>query len=312
MSVRAFDWRDLPALLRYRNQSVYLDSALVLTRGPMLVSGALLSYLAPAIGIMTIVSNGTKTDPSIIGQIMYNAGSQYAHLTFLTPVEGLESIALPALLDYLASTAGELGTFRLLADVDEHSPAFDVLRKSGFAVYTRQRIWQETRQSEDGDQLTGWRSATNQDLIAIRSLYNNLVPGLVQQVEPYTAQTPHGLVYYHEEDLLAYVELKYGHRGIWVQPFVHPDAEDVVDCFLNLVQNLPNRRSRPIYLCIRSYQAWLEQFFEDLGAEAGPRQAVMVKHMAVAQKAARAYALPTLETGHAEVSAPIVRSESKQ
>ena len=66
MSVRAFDWRDLPALLRYRNQSVYLDSALVLTRGPMLVSGALLSYLAPAIGIMTIVSNGTKTDPSII------------------------------------------------------------------------------------------------------------------------------------------------------------------------------------------------------------------------------------------------------
>jgi hypothetical protein len=179
-------------------------------------------------------------------------------------------------------------------------------------VYTRQRIWQETHQSADGDQLTGWRSATNQDLIAIRSLYNNLVPGLVQQVEPYTAQTPHGLVYYHEEDLLAYVELKYGHRGIWVQPFVHPDAEDVVDCFLNLVQNLPNRRSRPIYLCIRSYQAWLEQFFEDLGAEAGPRQAVMVKHMAVAQKAARAYALPALESGHAEVSAPIVRSESKQ
>ena len=75
--------------------------------------------------------------------------------------------------------------------------------------------------------------------------------------------------------------------------------------------NIPNRRSRPIYLCVRSYQAWLEQYFEDLGVEAGPRQAVMVKHMAVAQKSARAYALPALESGHAEVSAPIVRSESK-
>ncbi len=311
MSVRPFDWRDLPALFRYRHQSAYLDSALVLTRGPMLITGSLLSYLAPAFGILTVVSNGDKTDPSVIGQIMYNAGSQYAHLTFLTPVEGLESVALPALLDYLASVAGELGSFRLLADVDERSPAFDALRKSGFAVYTRQRIWQETRQPEDGEQLEGWRSATNQDLIAIRSLYNNLVPGLVQQVEPYTAQTPHGLVYYQGEDLLAYVELKYGHRGIWVQPFVHPDAEDIVDWFLNLAQNLPNRRSRPIYLCVRSYQAWLEQYFEELGAEAGPRQAVMVKHMAVAQKAARAYGLPALESGHAEVTAPIVRSESK-
>jgi hypothetical protein len=311
MSVRPFDWRDLPALLRYRHQSAYLDSALVMTRGPMLISGTLLSYLAPSSGILTVVSNGTKTDPSIIGQIMYTAGSQYAHLTFLTPVDGLESTALPALLDYLASIAGELGSFRLLADVDEHSTAFEALRQSGFAVYTRQRIWQETRQPSKEGHLDGWRTATNQDLIAIRTLYNNLVPGLVQQVEPYTAQTPHGLVCYQGEELLAYMELKYGRRGIWVQPFVHPDMEDVVGCFLNLTQNLPNRRSRPIYICIRSYQAWLEQFFEDLGAEAGPRQAVMVKHMSVTQKSARAYVLPALESGQPEVSAPIVRSESK-
>ncbi|MEJ2598234.1 MAG: hypothetical protein P8Z00_07850 [Anaerolineales bacterium] len=290
-----------------------------MTRGPMLISGTLLSYLAPSSGILTVVSNGTKTDPSIIGQIMYTAGSQYAHLTFLTPVDGLESTALPALLDYLASIAGELGSFRLLADVDEHSTAFEALRQSGFAVYTRQRIWQETRQPSKEGHLDGWRTATNQDLIAIRTLYNNLVPGLVQQVEPYTAQTPHGLVCYQGEELLAYMELKYGRRGIWVQPFVHPDMEVVVGCFLNLTQNrflnltqnLPNRRSRPIYICIRSYQAWLEQFFEDLGAEAGPRQAVMVKHMSVTQKSARAYVLPALESGQPEVSAPIVRSESK-
>lgn len=311
MSVRPFDWRDLPALLRYRHQSAYLDSALVMTRGPMLISGTLLSYLAPSFGILTVVSNGTKTDPSIIGQIMYTAGSQYAHLTFLTPADALESTALPALLDYLASIAGELGSFRLLADVDEHSAAFEALRQSGFAVYTRQCIWQETRQPSNEEHLEGWRTATNQDLIAIRSLYNNLVPGLVQQVEPYTAQNPNGLVYYQGEDLLAYLELKYGRRGIWVQPFVHPDMEDVVGRFLNLTQNLPNRRSRPIYICVRSYQAWLEQFFEDLGAEPGPRQAVMVKHMSVTQKSARAYVLPALESGQAEVSAPIVRSESK-
>jgi hypothetical protein len=66
-----------------------------------------------------------------------------------------------------------------------------------------------------------------------------------------------------------------------------------------------------VYVCIRSYQSWLEAAMEDLGAEAGPKQAVMVKHLAVQQKAARQFALPALEGGQAEISAPIVRSEIK-
>jgi hypothetical protein len=35
---------------------------------------------------------------------------------------------------------------------------------------------------------------------------------------------------------------------------------------------------------VRSYQAWLESVLEDLGAEAGPRQAVMVKRLVKMQK----------------------------
>ena len=41
MSIRPFDWRDLPTLLRYRDQSVFLNSALFLTRGPSLLTRAL-------------------------------------------------------------------------------------------------------------------------------------------------------------------------------------------------------------------------------------------------------------------------------
>jgi hypothetical protein len=61
----------------------------------------------------------------------------------------------------------------------------------------------------------------------------------------------------------------------------------------------------------RSYQSWLEPLIEDLGAETGPRQAVMVKHLAAAQKASRAFALPALEGGQPEITAPIARTESK-
>jgi hypothetical protein len=60
---------DLPALHRYRQQSVFLHSSLVLTRGPMLISGAMLSTLAPSMGIFTSVSlENSDKNHLLIGQ----------------------------------------------------------------------------------------------------------------------------------------------------------------------------------------------------------------------------------------------------
>ena len=87
------------------------------------------------------------------------------------------------------------------------------------------------------------------------------------------------MVYYQGQDLLAYVDLKPGPNGIWAQPFIHPDFEDVPARLACLLQNLPNRRERPVYLCVRSYQSWLEASMDALGAQPGQRQAVMVKRL---------------------------------
>jgi hypothetical protein len=327
MIVRPFDWRDIPALQRYRQSSVFLDSALLFTRGPLSVPGALLSYLAPSMGIFTgaVDGNGEGEQPMvehpmtgqpiigqpIIGQFIHPLGSPFAHLTFLAPDTALETTAVSALLDYLVTLSGERGALRLLADVDECSVAFETLRRNNFAIYTRQHVWQLVSPLLNKAQPKTWRTAHSRDALAIRSLYNNLVPGLVQQVEPFVAQRPQGVVYYKKDELLAYVELKYGHRGIWAQPFVHPNAENIAAFFVDLLQKVPNRRSRPVYICVRSYQSWLESAIEELGAEAGPRQAVMVKHMAIQQKVTHSVALPALEGGQAEISAPLAHLESK-
>jgi len=314
MNVRPFDWRDLPALHRYRHQSVFLNSPLVLTRGPMLLSGALLSTLAPAMGIFTSVSqdDGDKNQ-LLIGQSLHSIGAQCAQLTFLTPDESLDSAALEPLLDHLSAQAVERGAFRLLADVDERTHAFEALRQAGYAIYARQRIWQLKAGPGDAASAesipTDWRPASERDLISVRSLYNNLIPGLVQQVEPFPPSRLHGMVYRTGDDLLGYVELRYGHRGIWSQPFFHPDVEDAAGRLRSLLESTPfNRLSRPIYLCVRSYQSWLEPAMEDLGAEPGPRQAVMVKHLAIPQKALRPLTLPSIEGGRPEISAPISNS----
>ena len=81
------------------------------------------------------------------------------------------------------------------------------------------------------------------------------------------------------EGVKCYVSTSSGMTGIVLAPLIHPEATDVSAKLTSLINNLPNRGGRPVYLCVRSYQAWLEPALEDLGARAGERQAVMVKHL---------------------------------
>lgn len=314
MSVRLFDWRDLPVLLRYRQHGLYFDTASLLTRGPMRVpAGAMLSYLAPATGIFTyLLKRKTNNAFPILGQVTHRSGSPFARLSFLAPEVALESSDLPEMLEEMITQIGKRGAFHMLAEVDEGSVAFEVLRRASFAIYVRQRIWQLNLQPSKDGQSSYWRAGTIRDIIPVRSLYNNLVPGLVQQVEPPPNSHLNGLVYMAGDEMLAHVELKYGPSGIWVQPFIHPDAGEVSTLLCDLLHNLPHRRARPVYLCVRSYQSWLEPHLRQQEAEPGPIQAVMVKHLAISKRVARSFALRTLEGGQHEVTAPFVRTESKK
>lgn len=309
MTVRPFDWRDFPALHRYRNQCLFLDSTRLLTKGPKLIpAGALFSYFTLGSGIFTYQSttNG-RSNNILIGQVVHPNGKASARLSFLTPVASLDTPSFPGFVEHVVKEIGERGAIHLLAEVDEVERAFESLRKVGFATYARQRIWRYNKETAGEVLETPWRNGVDRDLISVRSLYANLVPGLVQQVEHPAAHHLQGMVYRQGDELLAYVEIKYGPQGILVQPFIHPNVENVSARLAYLLHNLPYRRSRPVYLCVRSYQSWLEPSIEDLGAQAGPRQAVMVRHLAIPQKYARKYLLPALERGRPEVSAPITR-----
>ncbi len=319
MAVRQFDWRDWPTLRRYRQESVFLDSALVLTRGSQQLTGALFSSLSSSLGIFTCVSNGENTPSGrMIGQFIHPTGSPFSHLTFLSPQSALESCSIAPLLEYMIVLSGERGAMRLLADVDEQSQAFEALRQCGFVVYSRQCIWQLADWGDVSAHSSAWRSLTERDTIPVRNLYNNLVPGLVQQIEPFAqskAALPRGLVKYQNDELLAFAELKIGARGVWVQPFIHPDTEDVQQILIDLFKHVTDRRSRPVYICIRSYQSWLELAIDELGGKSGPRQAVMARQLVTPQRVERLFAIPALEGGQAEAPAPLssatVHLESK-
>jgi hypothetical protein len=309
MGVRQFYWRDLPKLLRYRHQGLFFDSALVLTRGAALVPlGALSSYIAPATGIFTyLCTNEKEPNCPLIGQVTHGNNMPFARLIFLTPETALESDVLPVLIEQSLRDIGERGAQHLLAEVDEESIAFEALRKVSFAIYARQRAWYLKADPMTQQRESRWREAVSKDIISVRSLYNNLVPGMVQQIEPLPKDQLEGLVCRQEGELVGYAEVKRGSRGIWVQPFINPDVDtdDLTAYFVELLEALNARRSQAVYFCVRSYQSWLENHVEGIGAVASPQQAVMVKHLAVSKKVEPSFALQTLEGRQPEVTASI-------
>ena len=307
-TLRPFDWRDLPALHRYRAQGVFLDSALALTRGDRLSPWALISSLAPSTGVYTWVCSGECDDQPLMGQVAHTAEAPFARLSFLAPETALESPSITGLLEQLAYQAGEHGALHLLAEIDEQSAAFEALRTAGFGVYARQKIWRLSHNGDDPKPEIPWETASSHDAFAAQSLYHNVVPGLVQQIEPLPVKQIQGFVCEYNGQLIGYVNLKYGNRGIWAQPFIHPDVTPVEARLRDMVQSIPDRRPRPLYICVRTYQSWLEPALEALGAEPGPSQAVLVKRLAVQQRVSRPFALPKVE-GQPEVSAPIARSK---
>jgi hypothetical protein len=309
MNIRPFDWRDFALLHSYLNRGVFLDSTRELIHGKSVIPmGALLYFLGPSTRMFTYRYNhDSPTGTALIGQITYSVGSSYARFSFLAPEDAVDQSGLAALSDYMALQMGQKGAYHILADVDETSQVFQLLHRAGFAIYARQRIWRLDGQPLGDQAPVPWRTAISRDTIGVRSLYCNVVPGLVQQVEPLPKKNLKGVVLYKGDDVLAFVELKYGRNGIWMQPFIHPDVGDYDCSLVHLLHELPGRGNRPLYLCVRSYQSWLESAIEAMGAHPGPVQAVMVRHLTVAQRESQAYKVPAMNGTRAEPTAPIAQ-----
>ncbi len=274
MSIRPLDLRDLPTLARYRNDAITLDTGRALTRGHPLSAAGFLAYFNPARHVYGAITNGYN-EP-LVGGILNSRGETFAKLLYLAPTSQLKHSDLPFLIEHLSAEAGTWGAFHVIAEVDETSDAFPALRSAGFSVYAWQRLW-DVSGVTGSDPGSDWARMRPEDLPAVQSLYQQILPPLLQSVEPLRAR-PRGFV--SLDGMKCYIGLSSGVYGILLTPLIHPEATGVGLKLAALIGHLPNRSERPVYVCVRSYQAWLEPVLADLGGRAGERQAVMVKHLA--------------------------------
>jgi len=274
MSIRPLAILDLPQLYRFREEAIGLDTARTLTRGNPLGAARLLAYMNPARHVYSAIANGEHD--SVLGGIIHSRDDAFAKLLYLAPQSNLGHPELPSLIENLSMQAGDWGAFHVLAEVDETGDVFVPLRKAGFSVYAWQRMWEISGETESTSSLD-WARVRSIHLPAVQSLFHQIVPPLLHPIEP-QPKTPIGWI--SNDGAKCYVSVTHGVHGIVLTPLIHPEAANVSAKLEELISNLPDRRNRPVYVCVRSYQAWLEPVLADLGARPGNRQAVMVKHLA--------------------------------
>lgn len=258
------------------NKSIYL------TQGNPVRLGGLLSPLAPDTSSFAAVLEHTNNSCAYFSQIYHQPGSRSAHFSFITPNPVQEKDDLSTLIDFLCFQAGEMGALNVLADIEESHFLFEVLRRAGFCVFGWESIWRTPDRVEVDSAHSNWHKPSPTDENSVRSLFQTLVPPLVQNAEPFMNGGIPRLVYRINGDILAYVESVSGISGIYLVPVIHPSVKDIHSLLLDLFGQFQGL-GRPVYLQVRSYQAWLSDALQQVRAEPSPRFALMVKHLAVGQ-----------------------------
>jgi hypothetical protein len=274
---RAITLTDLPLLRRLSGRGIVLDAETSATQDTHGVPASHLSSLLFNRGIYTYLARGDHFEA--VGQFRYKADDVNAHILALAP--GLDEVPEQAwlvLLDRMAREAGKLGAHSLIAEVDARHRLFETFRQARFACYVRQTIWRHD--PVNARSLVPLAEETGNDQIGIMSLICHTVPTLQQAVAAPGSESQ-GLVYRANHQVEAYFALSEGRSGVYIVPYIHPDVQPYAADILESAVARASAASRlPVYVCVRSYQAWMDTTLHRLSFIPVVEQAVMVRQIA--------------------------------
>jgi hypothetical protein len=285
--IRSFKLRDFLLIYRLSDQNVSLnaESALITVAHPLrtAIKNILWGSCFP-----TYVWKARQGRAAAFVQLYLAEESSSAYIVNLGTAGNRNQAGASAamqedvwlhVLDDLVSVVGSRGIHSLVAQVGESGPELPILRRAGFAVYTRQDVWvadlidnkfkpailQPRRALDDWD---------------VQLLYANIVPPLIQLVEPMPPlHYGKSWVLREENELVAFVHLNHGPVASWMRLFIHPNANVPAEMIIDAAYRVkPARPGHPIYCCVGRYQSWLQNVLEGMGFRYWGSQAVMVKH----------------------------------
>jgi hypothetical protein len=324
--VRPFDLRDLALVRRLSERGVSLHSVSALADDIHPLRGALMSMLVGG-EFPTFVWKSDNGEGDGFIQLRVLSSSPHAFLLYLSPAHDLEpeeafgeNLAAVtatggiwlALLDDAVAEIGQRGIQHVVAEVDEHGPVLPLLRRAGFAVYTRQDIWMAKAQDYRPPMVAETKDLTRRrsnDDWEIQLLYANTVPRLVQLVEPMPPLVEgENYVFRHQDELGAVVHVHRGSVATWLRFFIHPDAEAEAEAIVASAMELTfSKGAELVYCCVRRYESWLPVGLERCGFTVYGSQAVMVRHTVHHAMRVQQEPVSVLDGQRVTASAPMVR-----
>jgi hypothetical protein len=314
--IRSFHLRDVGLVHRLGEQGVILQTQAALTRISHPTRQAMIHMFGGG-SFTTYVWKSDDREAVGFAQLNLDPSNTTAHLSCIgaqgeRTSEGHinevdEDIWLSLLAD-LAREAGRRGVHNLVAEADENGSELSLLRRAGYAIYTRQDIW-ICDQSPESNSDNLLRSRQTVDDWDISVLYSNIVPGLIQSVEPAPPLfSGEDWVLREDGELSAFVHILSGPVASWMRLLIHPNAHTKPRIIISEALGLKSPTSEhPIYCCVRRYQSWLQAPLEEAGFRYWGSQAVLVKHMALRAEKHAPVKHPVLETqAVAGGSSPII------
>ncbi len=281
--IRPFDLRDVPLIRRLSEQGVAMHSKAAFADGVSPLRDALLNIVSSDFPTFVYKAGDGGLD-GFIQLNMEKGVESRAHLHYISPDVTRNTRAIEtawfALLDQAVQEAGRRGIHSVVAEVDEESDALPILRQANFAIYTRQDIYRLMEWPENALSLPALTMQQKSDDWDVQLLYSNIVPRLVQIVNPDPPTSRHGSWVLRENgELTAFVHLHIGSAATWLRLFMHPDAISSADELLTAVlQLIPGKETHPVYASVRRYQGWQQAPLERIGFELVRSQAVMARH----------------------------------
>lgn len=286
--IRLFTLRDIPLLHRLSEQGIVFHAESALTQDVRPLREALVHMLIGS-QYPTYIWKDDQSNGVGFAQLRQEEDETSAHIICLASkmAEGDaldEAVWLP-FLEQLTAEAGRQGIHSLVAEVSEMGAELPVLRRAGFAVYTRQDVWSihhpPAAVSNPLPRNYKLVPATSVDEWDMHLLYANTVPRLIQLVEPLPPTHLDNVWVLREDkdELAAVIHFKDGPAATWLRVYVHPTAETEPDAMIQAALHImPPRTEHPLYCCVRRYQSWVQTALEKNGFQFMSSQALMVKH----------------------------------
>ncbi|HEY4689812.1 MAG TPA: hypothetical protein VIK33_10900 [Anaerolineae bacterium] len=289
--IRPFDLRDVTLVAQLENQGTALNAELALTRKPRPLQSALASLFilntrSTRCYVCRGQSEGVAEKLDGLVQMRPRPGSPRGYITFVAPELSVgDSVAAlwERMLEYVGVEAARMGLHHLIAEAPEDGREIEPLRHVGFAVYLRRDILHLDPWCRPPSAEGLLRVRQDVDTWAIQQLYFNTAPRLAHFAEgvPLDSRSDTcGYVYEEKGQLAAYVEVRRGPHGAWINLLIHPDAEARAARIMSAaLAELGSGWDKPIYCGVRRYQEWLRRPLETMGFEPFASSVLMVKHL---------------------------------